>query len=460
MTVRVLSVARVLIGIMPVVAVGLTTDSAIGQCLPSFLPYVDHPTNLRPSALVAADFNLDDIVDLAVANYDSNDVSILLGTGDGNFSAPSHYPTNGVRPTCIASADLNGDDRPDLVVANYNSGSVAVLLGNGSGAFSSPLTYLTGNNAQAVALGDVNGDNKIDIVCLRFANCCTSTVLLFLGNGNGTFQTPPTTVYTTGGFCSDLIVEDVNDDTALDILVSNDANANVAVLLGGGMGSFGTAATYSTMFSNPQALIALDVNGDEHVDVVTANLSDTLSILLGDGSGAFPTPLSLSANSDPKDLCAADFDGDGKPDLAVANNGFGPSAPHSASVFLNNVALPSLTANPQDRVVHTGTSVEFSVAATGAGPFAYQWKRDGVPLSNGGNIFGADESILTINPVSIGDDGTEYDCTVSNACGVVESAFAVLNVTDCLGDFNHDGRFDGLDIQLVVNALLAGDTCP
>ena len=145
-------------------AAGKGCDAA-NQCVVcspglNFAQAVDYPTGMAPISVAAADLNGDGTPDLAVANQNSNAVSVLLNTGNGTFAVKVDYPT-GALSYSVAAADLNGDGKPDLVVAGSNK--VSVLLNNGNGTFAAKVDYPTGTGAISVAAADLNGDGKLDL---------------------------------------------------------------------------------------------------------------------------------------------------------------------------------------------------------------------------------------------------------------------------------------------------------
>ena len=159
-------------------------------------------------------------------------VSVLLGNGDGTFQAAKSYGSGGQDAYSVAVEDVNGDGKPDLLVANYcadsnclTDGNVGVLLGNGDGTFRAAVTYSSGAyHTVSVAVGDVNGDGKPDLVvasdCASSNNCANGSVGVLLGNGNGTFRAAVS--YSSGGYeAQSVAVADVNGDGKLDLVVAN-----------------------------------------------------------------------------------------------------------------------------------------------------------------------------------------------------------------------------------------------
>ena len=260
------------------------------------------------------------------------------------FQAARSYASGGANALSIAVGDLNGDGKPDLAVANGCSlcttngvFGVGVLLGNGDGTFQSARNYvLTGLGPFSVAVADVNGDGKPDLIaatsCFSSSNCDNGGVWVLLGNGDGTFQSGVT--YLSGGVGADgVAVTDVNGDGNADLLVANgvDSRTNlgsVGVLLGNGDGTFQAARTYGSGGMSAWLLGVGDVNLDGKIDVVTLNCGPVcggaedqsiVGILLGNGDGTFqPATINNSGGSAGGSISLADVNLDGKPDVVVA----------------------------------------------------------------------------------------------------------------------------------------------
>jgi hypothetical protein len=178
--------------------------------------------------VAVGDFNGDGKPDLAVANWNSNSVSVLLGNGDGSFQAAQDFGA-GISPESVAVGDFNGDGKPDLAVANFGSATVSVLLGNGDGSFRPAQDFVVGRGAYSVAVGDFNGDGKPD---LAVANFWSTNVSVLLGNGDGSFQAAQN--FGTGGYGSfpaSVAVGDFNGDGKPDLAVANYYSNNVSVLI-------------------------------------------------------------------------------------------------------------------------------------------------------------------------------------------------------------------------------------
>jgi len=277
---------------------------------------------------------------------DGGFVGVLLGNGNGTFQTAVTYASGGQNAYSVAVADVNGDGKPDLIVANgcatisCANGSVGVLFGNGDGTFQTAVTYASGGQyAYSVAVADVNGDGKPDVVvtngCAGSTNCANTSVGVLFGNGDGTFQAAVT--YASGGQAYSVAVADVNGDGKPDLVVANRCdlrtscgNGSVGVLLGNGDGTFQTAVTYGSGGFEAWGVVVADVNGDGKPDLVVANAcansdscansNGSVGVLFGNGDGTFQTAVPYgSGGYDPFSVALADVNGDGKPDLIVAN---------------------------------------------------------------------------------------------------------------------------------------------
>lgn len=305
-----------------------TVSILLGQGNGTFIEAVNSPvpTDFGAGSVAVADFNGDGKLDLAVATDGStsnnvNYVDILLGNGDGTFTqAPSN--TVGFAPYSVAVGDFNGDGLPDLAVANYLSNSVTILLGNGNGTFmqatNSPVTV--GAFPDCVVAGDFNGDGILD---LAIANYGDATLTILLGNGNGTFTQAANSPVMVYGSISSISVGDFNGDGKPDLALANVSNANVIILLGNGNGTFSQGPNSPVPVGlHPNSVAVGDFNGDGIADLAVANSGgDTVTILLGNGSGAFSQASNspVAVGSMPNSIATGDFNGDGNPDLAVAN---------------------------------------------------------------------------------------------------------------------------------------------
>jgi FG-GAP-like repeat len=245
--------------------------------------------------IAVGDFNGDGNNDLAFTNG-LGDVDVYLGDNGGDLDFAGHFPTRGGVPTQILAADFNGDGKLDLAVLNAGLGSepasIAVLLGKGDGKFESPLLfkfqYRDPHVPCGIAVGDFNRDGKLDLA-VPIANEETdvdSYVLILLGNGDGSFHRG---VLAPAGIDPDsVVVADFNGDGKLDIAVANAPCAKscgelgyVSVLLGRGDGTFRRPATFAVNGKYPGYLITADFNGDGKPDLATSNGdSNTISILL------------------------------------------------------------------------------------------------------------------------------------------------------------------------------------
>jgi hypothetical protein len=346
------------------VSVLLNTTPAGGFATPpTFAAPETFAAGPSPAAITAADLNGDGKPDIAVANYTAGTVSVLLnqttaGASTASFAAPQAFAA-GNGPYAIVAADLNGDGKPDLAVTDFSTGTVSVLLNTstaGTLSFAAPATFAAGRTPAGLAVADVNGDGQPDLIV---ADYLAGNVSVLLGNGDGSFLSqqgeqlvsvmpasfagrPGLIAADAGGTITEYLqnsggsfsslpsfavtggldsvqTADLNGDGIPDLVVA-DASGTVSVLLGNGDGSFSTEQTFNY---GPGALVALgDLAGDGIEDIVIVDPSTGLAhVLLGTGEGTF-TPVASTVNLGPgaSSVTLADVNGDGKPDLIVANH--------------------------------------------------------------------------------------------------------------------------------------------
>jgi FG-GAP-like repeat/FG-GAP repeat len=317
--------------------------------------YSTSQQNAQSTAVAVADVNSDGRLDLIAGNACSNEncttgtVTVFLGNGNGTFQAGVSYSSGGMNPLEVNVADIDGDGKPDLEIVNqcdYDpdclNGTVSVLAGEGNGAFHAAITYDSpALYADSIAVADVNRDGRPDLLVANMCydnGCAAGAVTLLLGRDDGTFRAAFN--YGPGGPDANAIAAaDLKRDGKLDLVVVSlcpigpdcPNGGGMGVLMGDGHGRFSKAVAYGSGGSDPDSVAVADVNGDGKPDVVVANsgapssltggsVLGGIGVLLGNGDGTFrPAMSSLSGGINPDSVKIADVNGDGIPDLVVAN---------------------------------------------------------------------------------------------------------------------------------------------
>jgi hypothetical protein len=347
-----------------------TLSILLGNGDGTFQAPVDYPAGEYAKGIVAADFNGDGNLDLAVTtesgiNNGAGTVSVYFGNGDGTFRKPVDYQV-GQYPVGLATADFDLDGRPDLAFVATTAGAVGILLNNGDGTFQPPIYTFVGGSLTSIGVGDFNGDGIPDVA---LADGHDDSLSILLGNGDGTFQAARK-YYTPGKNPISLAVGHFTGDGALDVVAANQVTHLLSVFLNNGDGTFQPAVYYSTgdVYVWANSVAVGDFNDDGNLDFVTANgITRDVSVLLGNGDGTFQNALRYPADVYPSSVTVADFNGDNYPDLAVADEVDG-----TFSVLLNQADwdMAPLTrtaatgsASAKARLVLPATSSADTVAA-------------------------------------------------------------------------------------------------
>jgi hypothetical protein len=377
---------------------GPTSNIAPGAALPGIQLRPELPAGSIPTAVVTGDFDRDGHMDFVIANGATSDLWMYLGKGDGTFHDPRVIPlSKGLAPVYLAAGDFRGNGVLDLAIAEGDTNTVGVILGNGDGSFGYEQIFQLPQPAAAVVIDDFNHDGKPDIAALMITAIGPDTMTvpyvgLMIGDGTGHFADPVITsnpgffstawnmtsgdvngdglpdllivgpglensqIYLNNGdgtfIPGQIIIQntaaldgrlaDINGDGCLDAVIA-DAASYVWVSIGDCKGNF-TAPKFFTSGDSNAALRLADVNGDGHLDIITSSIvalnpllgtlaGNSATVSFGDGKGNFSTSRSYIGSGQAYSIGVADFNGDGKLDFVTASGDT-----DSASLYLNDGA--------------------------------------------------------------------------------------------------------------------------
>lgn len=428
------------------------------------------------NTIAAADLNGDGFVDIVSGNGQSYDFTVLINDGAGGFAEPVSHPLD-IAVTgfvAVATGDVNGDGHQDILVAGHDDFNIQLFTGIGDGTFAAPATFGIGNGLtpRAVALVDVNGDGKFDVVS---ANSNSNDISVLLGDGAGGFSAAAT--FAVGAIPDALSVADVNGDGYADVVTANPLSQNLSLLVGDGTGQFGAATLLSVgPDAEPSAVVIADATGDGHADIVTANkgqdgsglpppsLPGSVSVLAGDGAGAFAAALQLPlgpVSGRAQGLAVGDVTGDGRADIAVSRpfangvsvlasdgvGGFAAPAYRPTSIEPVVLALADVTGDSHPDVV-VGNAYQMSISvlpSDGAGKIGFDGHLAAGADPNtvlAGDFDGDGRADIAVTNMTGNDISVFLNSGAGTFAPEVRHAVGTTPTKIIRGDVNEDGHTD------------------
>jgi len=416
--------------------------------------------------LAVADMNDDGVRDVVVTDAVNNGVLIFRGLNNGSFQTPPSAHATGPTPARVVVGDFNNDAIPDIATSSTNQ--VSVLLGLGNGFFQTRLDAPLGpvgvdQGGFFMAAADIDNDGRLDlaVVCTQ-----TSTVAVLRGSGNGSFQ--PALSIATPGSTRSIAIGDLNTDGRKDIMITQNSYT-MRLIPGLGNGTFGPIITIECLNDTTQArgLALADVNNDGKLDIITTNYigltTGSIGVHISTGAGGFLAQtlygsFPLASNFQYENVAAADVNGDGLIDFASTT-----TSPTTIMFTNFTGGSANITQAPTSQKVAAGSPAIFTVA-TAVTNASYQWFRNGVLLLNSANVTGATTAALTVLAAQAANEGV-YEVRVSTPCSTVRaSAFLSIvapcnNTNPCPADFNADGEVNPDDLADYIGAYFSGAPC-
>ena len=348
---------------------------------------------------VAGRYDADDSLDLVVGG------NVLLNDGHGTFHI-SQSLTEGL-PSI--AADLRGSGATDLLGGSFFQ--LEAWLGNGDGTFGPAILTDLPNSMTALSAGKIDGDARDDVAVGTSTGLFNpNTVRVLLSNGDGTFT--PTYSRQIGAGPLDFALADATADGNVDLLAANGPSGTL-LFVGHGDGTFDDPVTFDAQFAS--AVFVVDFDQDGILDIFASGSSPPEGQLFrGTGGGGFASPILLEMVSG-SGHAVSPLSGSA-PDVVIAGSGV-------LSILVNSRLSPTVAS----RTFTVVSAADLRVAASGNGPLTYQWRKDGVPLADGGPISGSQTATLTIDPTAFTDAGS-YDVVVTDSCTNVTSNAATLAV--------------------------------
>lgn len=404
------------------------------------------PSPFEPTAVVVGDFNQDGKQDLAVLSASGpgsiGSVNVYLGNGDGTFQAPKNAPVaaNGSGPTAsrlIASGDFNRDGVADLVVTNASLNQVAVLIGIGDGTFQKAVPYTVGTAPWNVVVGDINQDGFLD---LAVASDGTGSASILLGNGDGTFQTFIPIALGSSQVGS-VALGDFNKDGWPDLATTSAPDNQIFISINQKTASptFAAPAKYA-MNSGPYYLTIGDFNRDGNQDIISANGSTSVGVLLGTAAGTFQPATYYSLGIASIFATAGDINGDDRVDItAITGNGLSVLlSGQSESASISNITINGCTTTPQNVVASYGGDANYGLSTSAPQTFTGKAQSTALVLtvSPANNFVGQQVTLqAALTPSAYGSTTTNGEVvTFKNGATVIgtaplSSGVAVLNTS-------------------------------